>query len=524
MSKSRILLAGVALFVTLICWSLSSPINSHGDERYYIGSIWCANGYDENCLPLGLTESRNEIAFIKLGLCVPIGIQDTYKRLLVDANKNSCQYKKGNQGSLNQFLSSINNRIELNGYIASDFNSVQYPLGYQNLMNVFATENGALSISLMRVFNSLLFCVLFSLLLMVAAKNIGAYALTSFLLISIPHVLFTVASIAPISWAFTGCSLGWLFFYNLLNCSPKSRLRFMMSALGWLISLALAVSSRYDAIVIFLFTNFSTLVLYFSSRLKKAKIQNYAYALLLISLLLYFLGKQVGLIETIKSRFLHIDPVFFYEPWNQLLAIGGTIKIMIATPLRLFGYESLGWLATYVPEFVVVSGLILTIMFITKLISKRNYTQISLLLLVLGFTFGAIYFQIFGQLFKESDKLPPFYYVRTHWRGDAFFSGRHFITLFMFVLTGITIFSKKPDAIFRVSTRFVLVNLLNFTHMVSLITVGNIFRDNPEWFWFNSPMGINLITVIGFLAFFVFTYTSTSLIVSTKRISQTLDN
>ena len=524
MSKSRILLAGAALFITLICWSLSSPINSHGDERYYIGSIWCANGYDENCLPLGLTESRNEIAFVKLGLCVPIGIQDTYKRLLVDATKNSCQYQKGNQGSLDQFLSSINNRIELNGYIASDFNSVQYPLGYQKLMNVFATGNGTFSILVMRVFNSLLFCVLFSLLLVVAAKNTGAYTLTSFLLISIPHVLFTIASISPISWAFTGCSLGWLFLFNLLTCSPKSRLRFIMSAVGWLISLALAVSSRYDAIIVFLFTNCSTLVLYFLPRLKTAKIQTYAYKLPLISLLLYFLGNQFGLIETIKYRFLHVDQVYFYEPWNQLLAIGGTIKIMIATPLRLFGFESLGWLATYVPKFVVVSGLMLTITFITKLISKRNYTQIGLLLLVLAFTFGAIYFQIFGQLFRETEKLAPFYYVRTDWRGDSFFSSRHFITLFMFVLTAANIFSEKSDDTFKPPTRFVLVNLLNFMHTISLITVGSIFRENPDWFWFKSPIEINLITVIGFLTFFVFAYTSTSIIVSTKRISQTLDN
>jgi len=236
------------------------------------------------------------------------------------------------------------------------------------------------------------------------------------------------------------------------------------------------------------------------------------------------LAKQVTLIELVKSRFLYINSNFSNEPWNQLLAIGGTIKIIIATPLRVFGYESLGWLATYVPEFVVVSGLMLTITFITEVISKKNYAQIGLLLLVLAFTFGAIYFQIFNQLFGQMEKLAPFYHVRTQWRGDTFFSGRHFITLFMFVLTAITIFSKKPDVIFSAHTRFVLVNLLNFTHMVSLITVGNIFRENPDWFWFRSPMGVNLITIIGFLTFFVFTYTSTSLIVSAKRISQTLDN
>ncbi len=524
MSKSRILLAGVALFVTLICWSLSSPINSHGDERYFIGSIWCANGYDENCLPLGLTESRNEIAFVNLGLCVPIGIETTYKRLLVDATKNSCQYEKGNQGSIKQFLSSINNRIELNGFIATDFNSVQYPLGYQKLMNVFATGNGVPSILVIRIINSLVFCSLFLLFLLVSAKKNAVYALTSFLLVSIPHVLFTISSIAPTSWAFTGCSLGWLFTFNLLTYPPKSTPRFTMSIVGWLISFVLAISSRYDAVVIFVFTNFLTLILFFSSKFKRVKIRTYALIFTINVILLYFLEKQYDLTAIVKYRFLHIDQIFFNEPRNQLLAIGGTLKIMIATPLRILGYESLGWLATFVPKFVVVSGILLTFVFISKMNSVKNYKQTSLLLLALGFTFGAIYFQIFGQLFRETEKLAPFYYIRTGWRGDTFFSGRHFISLSMFVVAGSAIFSKKSDAIFQTSTRFVLVNLLSFTHTISLITVGNIFRDNPDWFWFKSPVGINIITIVGSLTFFAFTYFATSFIGSSKQISQTLVN
>ena len=524
MSKSRIIFAGVALFITLICWSLSSPINSHGDERYYIGSIWCAKGYNENCLPLGLTESKNEIAFVNLGLCVPIGIEESFKRLLVDSIENACQYAKGNKGSLGQFLSSINNRIEMNGYVATDFNSVQYPTGYQKVMNLFATKNGPFSILVMRIFNSLLFCALFSFLLITTERNIGAYALIAFLLISVPHVLFTIASITPMSWSFTGNSLGWLFFFNLLTNSQKLNLRLILSVIGWLISFTLVVTSRYDAIIIWIFTNLTILVLYFSSKLQKIKIRRYALILAMYSLLLYFFEKQFGLVDTFKYRFLNIDPIFFNKPWNQLLAIGGTVKLIFATPLRVLGLESLGWFAIYVPGFVAVAGLILFSIFVINLSSRKNYTQIALLLLIVGFTFGAIYFQIFGQLFRETEKLAPFYYIRTDWRGDTFFSGRHFIGLFMFLLVAHAIFSKKSLAIFQTSTQFVLVNLLCFTHAISLITVGSIFRENPDWFWFKSPLGVNLITFVGSLTFLAFTYTATSIIVSAKQVAQTLEN
>ena len=53
MSKSQILLAGAALFVALIFWSFSSLINSHHDEKFHLASIWCADGFDENCDHVG---------------------------------------------------------------------------------------------------------------------------------------------------------------------------------------------------------------------------------------------------------------------------------------------------------------------------------------------------------------------------------------------------------------------------------------------------------------------------------------
>ena len=184
MSKSRILLAGAALFVTLICWSLSSPINSHADERYYIGSIWCANGYDENCMPLGRTKDNIEVASVKLGLCTPIGIEETYKRVLVDQNEVQCRYKTRNNDSLADFKSSINNQIESNSYVGTDFNQINHPVYYQKFMNILVTENGALSVVLMRVFNSFIFSLLFTVLLLLGPKEVKQSVIISFLLIA----------------------------------------------------------------------------------------------------------------------------------------------------------------------------------------------------------------------------------------------------------------------------------------------------------------------------------------------------
>ena len=94
MSKSRIVIAGAALFVTFICWSLGRPINGPRDERFHIASVWCAQGINENCqfltgsgctiLPSSLTgrlcvirDATNQpIYLIRTELCVPKNIEE----------------------------------------------------------------------------------------------------------------------------------------------------------------------------------------------------------------------------------------------------------------------------------------------------------------------------------------------------------------------------------------------------------------------------------------------------------------
>ena len=84
MSESRILLTRADLFVTLICWSLSSPINSHQDEKFHLASIWCADGFDENCKYVGRSETAVETVSLKVNLCTPANTEETnYKRLLI---------------------------------------------------------------------------------------------------------------------------------------------------------------------------------------------------------------------------------------------------------------------------------------------------------------------------------------------------------------------------------------------------------------------------------------------------------
>jgi hypothetical protein len=191
----------------------------------------------------------------------------------------------------------------------------------------------------------------------------------------------------------------------------------------------------------------------------------------------------------------------FFDIKNQYLAIGGTIKVLIATPLRILGYESLGWLGIYVPTVVVVSGLLISGCLLLNLLSKNNKLQIVSLTIFFSFSFLTIYSQIFGQL----RTFPPFYLIRTAWRGDTFFSARYFVPLAIFFVATLVLLSNKTNVLFQKDLSHVLLNLLPFTHAVSLITVGQIFRENPSWYWVNFPFDSNSITIIGASSFFAFT-------------------
>jgi len=496
---SRIFVAGAALFVTLICWSLSSPINSHGDERYYIGSIWCANGYDENCLPLGRTKDNIEVASVKLGLCTPIGIGETYKRVLVDQNEVQCRYKTRNNDSLDDFKSSINNQIESNGYIGTDFNQKNHPVYYQKFINVFVTENGALSVVLMRIFNSFIFSLLFTLLLLLGPKEVKQSMIISFLLIAVPFTLYQIASINPSSWAIIGCSFSWAYMYSFIRQRKENRLKLLLLTLGWITSVAMAFSARHDAKIFIIFTNFCVLLFFLSQFVTKEmkKISLLSLSFFAIAILIITRQNSQAL-KNISS----INTDTFFDVKNQFFAIGGTIKVLIATPLRILGYESLGWLGTFVPTVVVASGLLISGGLLLNLLSKANKQQILALTIFFSFSFIIIYSQMFGQL----GTFPPFYLIRTAWRGDTFFSARYFVPLVIFYVATIILLSNKRKKFLKKDISHALLSLLPFTHAISLIKVGEIFRENPTWYWADFPLGVNSVAIIGSISFFAFTF------------------
>ena len=111
-----------------------------------------------------------------------------------------------------------------------------------------------MSIVFMRIINALILCVLLIMPLIIANNKVFTSALIAISLTIIPHGLFLIAGINTSGWAYTGSALNWLFLYILLNSKPRFKFKTFIALLGWITTLALILTSRYDPFIYLFFS------------------------------------------------------------------------------------------------------------------------------------------------------------------------------------------------------------------------------------------------------------------------------
>ena len=508
MKKTRIAIAGASLFVTLICWALSSPINSHRDERYYIGSIWCADGYSERCVPLGVDNYGNRVALFQSDMCIPPGIEETYKRLLIDRTVQGCQYEINGNQPWKEFTVSPNIDYATDKYVATNINTTLSPQYFFRFMNNFASENLARSVVLMRIVTAAIFCLLLTLLLAVGSLSVAQSVLTSLFFTMIPQGLFLSSGITISGWAYIGCAFSWAFLYVILNSGPKIRLKVVAAIIGWIAAGAIVIVSRYDAILYLVFSNFVVIAL----KLESLNINLKKLAILLLAPLtglIIFLRSEVPSIRALTSfRSGNISNIY-----DAVLILGNSAKLALATPLRILGLEGVGWLPLGPPTQTLISNLVIFSCILAVIFFNRNRLQNFYLTIFIAF-----YTLIcLSQTYIHPKWSPPFYYIRTGWQGDEFQS-RYFLPIFPFYVGMMVLLSKSSQDLFEQKKfRLMIVTVLSFTHWGSLYSVGKIFRENPTWYWLNFPLGINSIFMIGVTSFFIFLLTTTLIITDAPK-------
>ena len=124
-----------------------------------------------------------------------------------------------------------------------------------------------------------------------------------------------------------------------------------------------------------------------------------------------------------------------------------------------------------------------------------------------------------SQVAKHPTWMYPFYLPRTGWSNDLFHS-RYFLPVFPFFAGVAALISPKREKLVENAPfKNALIVILTFTHAISLQSVGQIFRDNPSWYWPNFPINIDLVFILGSISFFVFVLTTTKILRSVHSSS-----
>lgn len=180
-----VILVPVALFVAMVTWAFASPVGGSPDDDYHLASIWCGQGVRE-----GLCEPGDEGRELR----VPEGL----------VNTTACYAFKPEQSGAcgdpqDRSLVSTDRGNFANG---------GYPPVFYAAMSVFAGENQALSVLMMRVANALLYTSIITALFLLARRQRGPLAWGA-LATLVPLGMYIIPSVNPSSWAVISAGTLW---------------------------------------------------------------------------------------------------------------------------------------------------------------------------------------------------------------------------------------------------------------------------------------------------------------------------
>lgn len=463
------MVAGAMFFMTLSCWSLASPILSAPDSANHIAHIWCSSTlHASNC-------SGNDLTIEDIDLTVPANFcyPDS---VFLPANCTS------------------------ENVVKVAISTQNYPSLFFRVMNVFVTNDMNLSIVLMRLFNSLIFVVLFVGQIILGSKKLVLAYLTAFLFTITPYLLFLIPSVNPSSWAIIGLSNSAFFLLSIFSNNAHSGSRRHAIWFFWFISILMCFS-RYDSIVICIATNL-IVVLSVQHKFFFQFIRKYAFVMLfgffVVGTLTYH---QISLFLNWISNLMTVNTI----PFNPLgpnfgAWLSSWLMHFWAIPMESFGTGGLGWREIPIPQFVSLSGIGLLSAALIMATVKINRRQ----LMVSGLCLTIMLFNILAIANRELDMFNV--------------TARHIIPIFPFIIGSWIYFSNSPIQFLEIrNLRNLAITLIAISNFIALFTTierytvgwsGGVrlirLRGIEHWWWSSLSFGPNFIIFMGTVTYLMF--------------------
>ena len=439
------LLAAVLLFATLSCWSFSAPLNNGFDPTFHLASIWCGWG-----------ESP--------GKCENYGARDY-----------------GYGGNIPDQLRGLSTSEMSDQQIVDPHTrSLFYPI-----MRVFVGDNATQSVLLMRLIQSFIASMIFGSLIHFSSRKMKTAVLSAWTFTMIPIIISTLPQTTPRSWAYLSGMSSWAYLMLALDRHKhKQNPKILWILYGF--SLFLAFASRWDATLFVAFTTAVILSIHF--------IKN---DLMKFRTLVWFLVSGIvsmGLLRFIFPRLASYTSFDFGSTFTS----GKTIFQLVHIPENIADGLGLGVrLADLGPNLIGIIGVVLYVFVLSRSLSSANKFQIFSAVSIAIFMFMAM-FQI---TLSWTEQIGP--------------SGVYVVQL-LTVILGLTI-ALADDAqvyLYRKSNQAIFISLLGISHALALfarmewaVRPSSELNDtyfnlslNGGWWW-NSPIGPNVVFLIGAIAF-----------------------
>jgi len=456
--------AALALWLTLVCWALSSPINATPDEGYHIPSIWCGRGIQEPSCP-----------------AIPGNIDEN--QVLVPDLSNLC------------FRRSLCNQQSEHTLTRAPIAKGNYPKPYYWTMHQFVGPNMTQSVLAMRIFNSTIAALLFFSQAILCSNKKYLSWLTGFAFTIIPLGMSLIASINPSGWAITGTANSWMFLLIARSMPKETRSKRIAAWALWAFASFMCIASRFDATVFLVVTSLIVLIAT-DSRIKKL---NWKYVLGFPAVIIPFFIIW-------RSRFPFLEWASHFTT-KSLNSNGPSLHIwithwminVVSIPIEAFGEGRLGAEIIYIPRIVPILGIAL-------LGSALLFAFIQVNRVQLFVTFSSFVF-LTAVVMRIANMELDLFNV----------SGRYILPLVPYIVGTCVFFSSSPIQLMEVAQlRRIVIVSMTIAHALSMYAVveqnvmGTSFGiqilkvGTEEWWWPKSPIGPNFLIVIGSFCFYQF--------------------
>ena len=454
-------LSACALFITLGCWAFSSPPYADADARFHIASIWCARG------------EAHDI----------------------------CSYTNG-EADNNVLITPTGSEVQLiNGLEPAQRASTDQRSLYYRIVGVFASKNIVASVLAIRMINSFIASLIFYFLITLARNRTRLAVVAAWTFTVIPTLISTLPQLNPRSWAFLGVMSSWAFLHTGLSTENSERNRRRLSFVFYGITCLLAICTRWDAT---LFITFTSSVIILGHLFKKQLLHwKHFFLISIVSIIGYFTAITFA---PRSAYFLKVEFPPLYSKQQYFLFM------FVHIPENIFNAVGLGYRQDDLgPGLIGIIGTSLLVIFVVSVMRNSSKVQTSIFTLYsLMFFFAMFHVLDFGL------QPPPGIYIAA---------------LLTALLGTMTLYTSPDNFLMSTFTqRATIISVLSFSHLLSLyakfessvregVYTGTYEKLslNGGWWW-NTPIGPNVVFVIGGTSFVLW------LILSWMTIEQSTSN